>query len=127
MKAIIYGLAALLLAGVSCSKSSKTQKGEEIMVSEPMERSKAYQDSIFYLEKSKLKEFGTDEQYQNFILSQEDFFLRYEDRFSSMMINDVIPDDFPRDNSGIDEETYMGKVKNWMKENQDSLKPEFRD
>jgi hypothetical protein len=126
MKAIIYGLAAILLAVASCSKSSKTQKGNETVPSQPAERSKAYQDSIFYLEKAKLKEYGTEEEYQNFINSQEDSFLKYEDKFKFMMIDELIPNDFPKQTEGIDEESYIDNVQAWMLENSNLLKPQYR-
>jgi hypothetical protein len=126
MKSIVFGLAAMLLACISCSKTSKLQKGEENPVSEPVERSKAYQDSIFRVERDSIRQLGSPEVYENYVNSQQDVFLRYEEKFVHMMLDGTIPKDFPAYSSELSEEKYMSIVKNWINSNPEKVKPEYR-
>ena len=131
MKAITFGIIIVFIGVVSCSKSSKTQKGDQVnhnetINQEPIERSKAYQDSIFYIEKKNLLENGTEEEYHNFMQTQKDLYLKNEDKFKAMMIDEIIPDSFPKYHDGLDEESYMSKVKFWLQENPSAVKSKYR-
>jgi len=130
MKAIFFGLVLVFLAVASCSKSSKTQTDHNSENAQPVEqifeRDKAYEDSIFRVQKEQILKYGTPEELQNHMNSQQDLFIRYEDKFKMMLTEETLPATFPQYDSGMSEELYMGTVKTWFKDNHQLLKPEYR-
>ncbi len=127
---LYYFVLLIFLVTISCSKSSKTQQINQItesqIDSEPQVQYKNDQDSILRAEKEKIRKYGTEEEYQDFLNTQQDFLLRYEDRFKSMMIDGELPVSFPRHNEGESEDSYMGNVKTWLDSNPQFVKPQHR-
>jgi hypothetical protein len=130
MKATIFWIILVFLAIAACSKSNKIQADHNSENPQPVEqtfeREKAYEDSIFRVQKEQILKYGTPGELQNHMNSQQDLFIRYEREFKIMMIGETLPENFPQYDSGMSEELYMGTVKGWFKDNPQLLKPEYR-